>query len=61
MYAADQPAGWALIPEPNDKERRFCKKMHIEIIEAGVDELLAAAGFADASPEPLVETLSVGC
>jgi len=61
MYAADEPAGWALIPEPNDKERRFCKKMHIEIIEAGVDELLAAAGFVDASPEPLAETLSVGC
>jgi hypothetical protein len=43
IYAADEPAGWALIPEPNDKERRFCKKMGIEIIEAGVEHLLSAA------------------
>jgi hypothetical protein len=40
IYAADQPAGWALIPEPNEKERRFCKKMNIEIIEADIDTLL---------------------
>jgi hypothetical protein len=43
IYAADEPAGWALIPEPNDKERRFCKKMSIEIIEAGMEHLLTAA------------------
>jgi hypothetical protein len=24
IYAADEPAGWAFIPEPTDKERRFC-------------------------------------
>jgi hypothetical protein len=40
IYAADQPAGWALIPEPNEKERRFCKKMNIEIIEADIDTFL---------------------
>lgn len=43
IYAATQPAGWALIPEPNAKERRFCKKMGIEIIAADIDELLAVA------------------
>jgi hypothetical protein len=42
IYAAGKPSGWALIPEPNDKERRFCKKMNIEIIEAEIDDLLAA-------------------
>ncbi|MEJ2453271.1 MAG: SIR2 family protein [Candidatus Thiodiazotropha sp.] len=42
IYAAGSPSGWALIPEPNDKERRFCKKMNIEIIEADIDDLLAA-------------------
>ena len=42
IYAAAEPAAWALIPEPNDKERRFCKKMNIEIIEADVDDLLTA-------------------
>lgn len=40
IYAAGKPAGWALIPEPNDKERRFCKKQGIEIIEADVEDLL---------------------
>ncbi|MES9831336.1 MAG: SIR2 family protein [Candidatus Thiodiazotropha sp. DIVDIV] len=40
IYAADQPAGWALIPEPNEKERRFCKKMNIEIIEADIATFL---------------------
>jgi hypothetical protein len=41
IYAADEPAGWALIPEPTEKERRFCKKRGIEIIEADIDDLLA--------------------
>lgn len=40
IYAAGSPAGWALIPEPNDKERRFCKKMNIELVEADVNALL---------------------
>jgi len=41
-YGSGQPRGWALIPEPNDKERRFCKKMNIEIIEAGIPELIGS-------------------
>jgi hypothetical protein len=41
IYAAGKPVGWALIPQPNDKERRFCKKMNIEIIEADIDELIS--------------------
>ncbi len=42
IYAADKPAGWALIEEPTEKERRFCKKKGVEIIEADIDDLLAA-------------------
>jgi hypothetical protein len=42
IYSAGDPAGWALIPEPSDKERRFCKKMNIEIIEEDIDDLIAA-------------------
>jgi hypothetical protein len=42
IYAAGDPAGWALIAEPNDKERRFCKKLNIEIIEADIEDLLNA-------------------
>lgn len=44
VYGADKPTGWALIPEPTDKELRFCKKIGIEVIDADVADLLAAAG-----------------
>jgi hypothetical protein len=40
IYGAGDPAGWALISEPNEKERRFCKKMNIEIIEADIQNLI---------------------
>jgi hypothetical protein len=43
IYGAGDPAGWALIPEPKDKERRFCQRQHIEIIEADIQDLLSAA------------------
>jgi len=33
MYGAASPAGWALIEEPTDKERRFLNKLGIELIE----------------------------
>ena len=34
IYAAGEPAGWALIPEPTEKERRYCEKKNIQLIEA---------------------------
>lgn len=40
-YGAGTPIGWALIPEPTDKERRFCDKRGIEILQADIDDLLA--------------------
>jgi len=43
IYGAGHPAGWALIPVPNYKERRFCQRMDIEIIEADISDLMAAA------------------
>jgi len=46
IYAASEPAGWALIPEPTDKERRYCEKKNIQLVEADIDDLLAADGFA---------------
>jgi hypothetical protein len=60
IYAAKEPKGWALIPEPNDKERRFCKRLGLEIIEADVADLLQAAGV-DAVDQAKAEALSVGC
>jgi len=40
---AGQPLGWALIEEPTAKERRFCDRMNITLIESGIEELLTAA------------------
>ncbi len=51
IYSAGNPAGWALIPEPSEKERRFCKKMGIKIIERDAGELIAAASVTQ-SPKP---------
>lgn len=36
--------GWALIPDATDKERRFLARLGIELVPAGLDDLLAAAG-----------------
>jgi hypothetical protein len=43
IYAAGSPAGWALIPEPTAKERRFCKKLGLEVVEADAMDLAATA------------------
>jgi hypothetical protein len=41
---AASPAGWALLPEPTAKERRYCTSKNIEIIACGIPELLSAIG-----------------
>ncbi len=38
--AAPSPCGWALIEKATDKERRFLKKMGIELVESGFAELM---------------------
>jgi len=43
IYAAAEPAGWVLIQNPTDKERRFCKKQKLELIEVDVFDLIGAA------------------
>ncbi len=40
IYAAASPSGWALIPEPTAKERRFCAKLGIELVEADIADLI---------------------
>lgn len=57
-YAASEPRGWALIPEANEKEIRFCKRQHIEIIEADVNDLLSAAGANSITTMPDTAVLS---
>jgi hypothetical protein len=39
--AAPGPTGWALIEDASDKERRFLKKLGLELIEASFIELLS--------------------
>jgi len=43
---ASEPKGWVLNKNPTDKELRFCKKMGLEIVDTGVEELLAAVNSA---------------
>lgn len=46
VYGAGNPVGWALIPEPTEKELRFCKRVGIEVIDTDVTELLYASGMS---------------
>lgn len=43
IYAAAQPAGWVFIAEPTEKEKRFCKKLGLEIIAGDIFEFIGAA------------------
>ncbi|MEA3642186.1 MAG: SIR2 family protein [Lamprobacter sp.] len=64
IYAAGEPAGWALIPEPTDKERRYCEKKDIQLVEADIDDLLAADGFTandSATAEAVAGAAEAGC
>ena len=40
IYGAAAPAGWALIAQPSDKERRTLERLNIELIEADAGELI---------------------
>ncbi len=44
IHGADSPAGYVLLPEPTDKERRFCDKKQLQIIEADWQSLMTATG-----------------
>ena len=60
IYGADEPKGWVLIPEPNKKEQRYCKRLGLEIIEASIDDFLAATGVPSAVAASSEASL-VGC
>ncbi len=46
VYSAATPGGWAFIAEPTDKEKRFCARKDIQIIEADWRDLLVPAAVA---------------
>lgn len=43
LFGASRPGGWALIPNANDKEKRFLDKLGIELVPADVADFLSAA------------------
>jgi len=43
LFGSAQPAGWALIPNASDKEKRFLDKLGLEWVNADVADFLAAA------------------
>lgn len=51
IFGAGVPAAWAMIPDPTDKEARFCKKNGINIIQADILDLLQAACVIEKAPE----------
>jgi hypothetical protein len=40
VYGAAEKKGWVLNKNPTDKEIRYCKKIGLEILDAGVEDLL---------------------
>ncbi|AFL75599.1 SIR2 family protein [Thiocystis violascens] len=61
IHGAASPAGWALIPEPTDKERRYCESKDIVIVEADIPDLLAVAAQPDALGALLPNHHGIGC
>ncbi len=45
-YGRGQPAGWAVIRQPSDKERRFCERLGLAVVEASLSDLLEPTAVA---------------
>jgi hypothetical protein len=45
-YGSGTPRGWVLNKAPTDKEKRFCARFGLEILDYDLDDLLATAGWA---------------
>ena len=43
IYAAASPAGWVLLPDASDKEKRFCEKKNLVVVDASWEELMKGA------------------
>lgn len=50
IYGAPSPKGYAVIPEPTDKEIKFCERMDIEILRMPLNDFVAAANGASSKP-----------
>jgi len=43
IYSSAQPAGWIFIAQPTEKEKRYCHKIGLEILDADLFEFIGAA------------------
>lgn len=46
IYGADKPAGWALIEQPTDKEKRFLARQGIEVVTGRIEDFLESTQAA---------------
>jgi hypothetical protein len=46
IHGAAEPKGWVLNPAPTDKERAFCRRLGLNLIVAGIGDLLGEDGLA---------------
>jgi hypothetical protein len=58
-FGADTPRGWALIPEPTAKERRFCERQNIIVVDADWSDLFQSD--AQILSETADDLATVGC
>lgn len=50
-YAAGEPAGYALMPECTEKEKRYLDKKNVTVIDVSISDLMEAAGYSIAAKE----------
>lgn len=55
IYDASEPAGWVLAPNANDKEKRFCEKKNLVIVDADWKDLMQASNDASKTQAELCE------
>lgn len=61
IYDAGTPAGWNLLPEATEKERRFCDRIGLQLLDFDIPELLAATPRSKTTPGMAGATQDVGC
>lgn len=44
IHASAKDAGWAVIPSPTDKERRFCNKLGLQVIDLSLADFMQNFG-----------------
>ncbi len=59
-YREDGQRGWVLIPEPTQKEMRFCERHGLEIIRADINDVMAAGCTGVAKMQTLADASPVG-